>query len=473
MEQPGRVPGDAGTRAGPGRGAPGSPGRPDSSGARSPGTGADGLPFRVRPPRRPESGDTAAHDRVILSDHDLAVIRKAVARAREEGKDGRQDVAAGQPGPGPGPGPAADRPRQPRQTRSPEPRCPAPPPAITQALPAADPAPPWRTVLASTIRLRARQRFWPATTRWRVISAVIVAAVLFCGGAVTVALARSPIAGKGAAGTAQLAGTGRAGTGAANGGQPPGDAAIAAAAAARTAAAAWMAQQVAPAAIVACDPQMCAVLQSKGIPAGRLLVLGAGNAGPLGSDVIVSTAAVREEFGSRLTSVYAPVALATFGSGSAQLAVRVVAADGSAAYRRSLHADVTARRAAGALLLRNPHVRVSPAGRRELAAGQVDARLLSAIGALASLYHVDVAGFGAPAAGAGPGVPLRWADISPVPAGRGRAAAALNSVKRFLLAQQDPFRPADVTPVRLASGQAVLHVEYTAPSPLGLLGAPN
>ena len=312
-------------------------------------------------------------------------------------------------------------------------------------------------MLATTIRLRARQRFWPATAGWRVISALILAAVLFCGGAVTVALGRGTIAGKGAAG----------------GGQPPGDAAIAAAAAARTAAAAWMARQVAPAAIVACDPQMCAVLQGKGIPAGRLLVLGAGNAGPLGSDVIVSTAAVREEFGSRLTSVYAPVALATFGSGSTEVAVRVVAADGSAAYRRSLHADATARRAAGALLLRNPHVRVSPAGRPELAAGQVDARLLSAIGALASLYHVDVTGFGAPAAGASPGVPLRSADISPAPADRGRDAATLNSVTRFLLAQQALFRPADVTTMRLASGQTVLHIEFAAPSPLGLLGTPN
>jgi hypothetical protein len=439
-------------RAGPGRGAPGGPGTQDSTGARSARTGADGLPLRVRPSRRPGSGDIAAHDRVILSDHDLAVISRVVARARQDGKDGRPDAAAGQPGPGPGPDPPAEKSRQ---ARPPEPRCPAPPPAITQALPAADPAP-HGTVLASTIRSRARHRFWPATTRWRVISALIVAAALFCGGAGTVTLGRGTTAGKGA-----------------NGGQPPGDAAIAAAAVARTAAAAWMARQVAPAAIVACDPQMCAVLQGKGIPAGRLLVLRAGNAGPLGSDVIVSTAAVREEFGSRLASVYAPVALATFGSGSTQVAVRVVAADGSAAYRRSLRADAAARRAAGALLLRNPHVRVSPAGRRELAAGQVDARLLSAIGALASLYHVDVADFGAPAAGADPGVPLRWADISPVPAGRGRAAAALNSVKRFLLAQQDPFRPADVTPVRLASGQAVLHVEYTAPSPLGLLGAPN
>ena len=457
-------------RARPGRGAPGRPETPDSTGARSPETGADGLPFRVRPPRRPESSDIAGRDKVILSDHDLAVIKKAVALARQDDKDDQQDAAAAQHGTGPGPGRRAE---EPGETRPPEPRSSAPPPPITRALPAANPTPPWGTVLANTIRLRARQRFWPATTRWRVISTLILAAALFCGGAVTVALTRGTIAGKGAAGSAQPAGTGRAGTEAANGRQPPGDAAIAAAAAARTAAAAWTARQVAPAAIVACDPQMCAVLQSKGIPAGRLLLLGAGNAGPLGSDVIVSTAAVREEFGSRLTSVYAPVALATFGSGSAQVAVRVVAANGSAAYQRSLHADVTARRAVGALLLRNPHLRVSPADRRELAAGQVDARLLSAIGALATPYHVDITGFGAPAAGASPGVPLRSADISPVPARGGRDAATLNSVKRFLLAQQVPFRPADVTTVRLASGQTVLHVEFTAPSPLGLLGAPN
>lgn len=239
------------------------------------------------------------------------------------------------------------------------------------------------------------------------ISALVLAVVMFCGGAVTVTLTRGTTSGKGAA--------------------------------ARTAAAAWMAQQVAPSAIVACDPQMCAVLQSKGIPASNLLVLGADNAGPLASDVIVSTAAVREEFGSRLTSVYAPVALATFGSGDAQVAVRVVAPDGSAAYLRSLQADAAARREAGALLLRNP----------------------------------DITDFGAPAAGASPGVPLRSADISVAPAFRGRDRSALDSVRTFLLAQQAPFRPADITTVRLASGQIALHVEFTAPSPLGLLGPPN
>jgi hypothetical protein len=121
---------------------------------------------------------------------------------------------------------------------------------------------------------------------------------------------------------------------------------------------------------------------------------------------------------------------------------------------------------------RKPVLRVSPAGRRELATRQVDTRLLSAIGALATPYHVDIAGFGAPAAGTSTGVPLRSADISLTRRRRGRDAATLNSVKRFL-PQQAPFRPADVTTVRLASGQAVLHVEFTEPSPLGLLGALN
>jgi hypothetical protein len=448
------------------RGASSGPGMPDSTASRSPETGTDSLPFRVRPPRRPGPSGTAAHGRVILSDHDLAVIRKAVALARLDGKDYQQSTTAGRNGTDPGPAPPAP---ESRETRPPESRWSVPPPATTQALPAADLS--WGTPLASTIRMLNWQRYSPTSARWRLTGAIILAAMLFCGGALTVTLIHLTTAGNGPAGRAQSTGPGL--TRPVSGGPPPGEAAIAGAAAARTAAAAWITRQVDPAAIIACDPQMCAVLQGRGIPAGRLLLLGAGNAAPLGSDVIVSTAVVREEFGSRLTSVYAPVALATFGSGSAQVTVRVVAADGSAAYQRSLQADASARRSAGAQLLRNPDVRVSPVGRRELAAGQVDARLLSVIAALAAPYHLDITGFGAPTAGANPAVPLRSADISVAPAGSGRAAAMLNAAKRFLLAQQSPFRPADVTTVQLAGGQAALQIEFTAPSPLGLLGASN
>src|SRR5262249_57290478 len=98
----------------------------------------------------------------------------------------------------------------------------APRPGMAQALPAATPAPPWSTVLANTIRLwAARRRFWPATMRGRVTSALILAAVLFCGGVVTVALARGTIAGKGAAGSLQTAGAGPAGAPAAHRRPPP------------------------------------------------------------------------------------------------------------------------------------------------------------------------------------------------------------------------------------------------------------
>jgi hypothetical protein len=180
------------------------PGTPDGTGACSSGTGADGLPFRVRPPSRPDSSDIAMHDPVILSDHDLAVIREAVALARQDGhEDDRQNAAAAQYGPGLGPGPHAE---QSRASRPPEPRGPAPPPAATPALPAASPTPAWGTVLANTIRLWARRRFWPATPRRRVINALILAAVLFGGGAVIFALTRGTTAGNGAAGSARPAG---------------------------------------------------------------------------------------------------------------------------------------------------------------------------------------------------------------------------------------------------------------------------
>src|SRR5262249_40087726 len=197
-EQPGPSPGNVGSRVRSRRGAPGGPATPDSTDASSPQTGADGLPFRVRPPR-PESSGIGARNRVILSNHDLTVIARA--GAGQEGTNAGRAAAAGQSGPCLGP--LAEAPQRP-----------ASPPAMTQALPAANPTPPWSTVLANTILLwAARRRFWPAARRWRVTSALILAAVLFCGGAGTDVLARGTIAGREAA----------------NGGQSPGGAALAAA----------------------------------------------------------------------------------------------------------------------------------------------------------------------------------------------------------------------------------------------------
>ena len=389
------------------------------------GTQPDGLPTRASRPARDFSAD-AAQDAVILSVTDLAAAQEAVTLARQDQENERRSGPAG---------------------------------PSRRAIP---PPPSWGKVLLTTVQLWAQRRLhvrWPSQTRWRVLTLLVVAAVLFGAGAITIAVTRSPAP----AGPARAAAA-RAGTGGA-----PTPAAIRAAVAARTAAARWIAAQVSADAIVSCDPQMCALLQAHGIPAAQLTALGGSNPAPLGSDLIVSTAAVRSEFGARLGSVYAPVVLASFGRGSAQTAVRVVAADGAAAYLRSLRTDVAARASAGRQLLHNPRLHASPAARQPLAAGQVDSRLLTVFAALATMHRVDVADFPV-AAGASPGLPLRAADIAPAGPGTRLRPNTMGSLARFLRNQLAPYRPAHLTIVRLASGRPVLRVELGAPSPLGLLG---
>jgi hypothetical protein len=308
-------------------------------------------------------------------------------------------------------------------------------------------------MLLTAVPLWAQRRLhlrWPAQLRWRVLTTVVVAAVLLGAGAITIALTRrspAPVA-------------------VAPAPTPP---AIRAAAAAHAAAAAWIAAQMSTDAIVSCDPQMCGVLEAHGIPAGRLLPLGGINPAPLGSDLIVSTSAVRGEFGARLSNVYAPVVLASFGTGSAQTAVRVVAADGAAAYMRSLRTDVAARAFVGRQLLQNPRLRVSGPARRALAAGQVDSRLLSAFAALAHMHRLQVIDFPRAAPGVSPGMPLRAAVIAPAGPGIRHEPNTVASLAGFLRNQWATYRPEHITVVRLASGQAVLRVEYGAPSPLQLL----
>ena len=103
------------------------------------------------------------------------------------------------------------------------------------------------------------------------------------------------------------------------------------ASAVRDQAAAWVAGHVSGGAVLACDSAICAALAQHGVPAGNLLVLGPGAGDPLGSAVVVETAAVRNIFGARLASVYAPEVLASFGTGAARIEVRIVAPDGTAA----------------------------------------------------------------------------------------------------------------------------------------------
>jgi hypothetical protein len=242
-------------------------------------------------------------------------------------------------------------------------------------------------------------------------------------------------------------------------------------AALRAEAAAWVAQQVSPGVMVSCDPAMCAALADDAFPKHSLLVLSPASPEPLTSAVIVATPAVRDMFGSSLSTAMAPGVLASFGSGPAEITVRVVAPRGVVAYRAALRADQAARKTNGSALLNVPRITVSAIARRQLAGGQVDSRLLLAVASLATNEPINIVQFGNIGPGAGPGIPLRFADLaSNDQAAHMTSAAYLRSLRASLNSATAQFRPARIVQVVRPGGQAVLRVEFTAPSPLGLFG---
>jgi hypothetical protein len=242
------------------------------------------------------------------------------------------------------------------------------------------------------------------------------------------------------------------------------------AAAVRDQAAAWVAQQVSRNVIVSCDRKMCAALTAHGFPANKLLVLGSTSPYPRSSAVVIQTAAVKDLFGSSLATAWAPVVLASFESGAAEITVRLIAPHGTAAYQSALSADLADRKTTGSSLLNDSRIAVSATAQKQLMAGQVDSRLLLAIASLATDHPIELVGFGNIAPGGDPDVPLRFADLAENDQSAHLTGAGYVKAMRASLATVNiQFRPASRT-VTLPGGQTVLRVEFTAPSPLGLLG---
>jgi hypothetical protein len=188
----------------------------------------------------------------------------------------------------------------------------------------------------------------------------------------------------------------------------------------------WLATQVAPGTVIGCEPADC------GIP---------GSTGHLDrASVLVITG----------DSGKTAVTLASFGTGPSR--VRVLDAASVAAIR----ADQRLREIAGSQLARNPRLILPADARRQLVAGDVDARLLVTLAAVLQTGPASVVTFADSGPGASPGVPLREVTVR------------LNepkTVRIWLLRQNAPFRPATTA----IAGSGLLIVGFSAPSPLGLL----
>jgi hypothetical protein len=241
-------------------------------------------------------------------------------------------------------------------------------------------------------------------------------------------------------------------------------------AASRLLAAAWVTKEVSPAAVVACDPLMCAALTADGFPSRSVRVLGPAATYPLKSSVVVVTPAVRNLFGSSFTSNYAPTVLAAFGSADVSTTVRVMASDGAAAYQAQLAADLSERKKTGSDLLQISSITLSPEARRQLEAGLPDARLLLAIASVASAEPVNILDFGNIGPGADPTVPLRFADLAESDQAAPMASQAyVRALRASLEAVPARYRPTSIVTAALRGGQRVLRIEFTAPTPLELL----
>jgi hypothetical protein len=320
--------------------------------------------------------------------------------------------------------------------------------------PVTTPDPSWAAVVVTTCRLWLSRHYRKsprsAARRRRTVLVLCVLAAMGLGAVLTLAATASDARREAAIQPTDAAQNSSAAS------------ALAVAAANRSAAAAWVAQQILPSVLIGCDSLMCQSLEADGVSASRLSVIQPSVPDPLGVEVIVATPALQDQFGPRLSSVYAPLVLASFGSGPAQIAVRYVVPGGTAAFEQSLASARQARIQAGQQLLANKNVQASAQARQALLGGNVDPRLLVTLGLLAHEMPLNLLVFDDSSPGASPEVPLRGAQI-------GASASASLAAMLAFLAQQTTYQPSHYAESRTNSGQVVT-VQYDAPGPLGLNG---
>jgi hypothetical protein len=244
---------------------------------------------------------------------------------------------------------------------------------------------------------------------------------------------------------------------------------LAGAAAAREKAARWLSREVSRSQIIGCDTVMCALLVKAGVPSADLMLMSPSTEDPLGAGIIVATPDLRSQFGPRLSSEYAPAVLASFGTGSARVDVRVIAPLGAGAYQLALTRDIAARELQGTQIVGNSRIVLPAPAKTALAAGQVDPRLLITLPFLAHRHPVRVLAFYDRAPGASPGVPFTGVKLAGADAKAGMSAHGyLRWLVSFLHSQRSFFRAASIT-TAWRHGRAVVSIRFALPNPVGLL----
>lgn len=307
-------------------------------------------------------------------------------------------------------------------------------------------APSWGRVLVSTARVWLGRKLPSRTVRR--VGAVAVAVVIVVGGAVAVLATR----------TADPRVSASAGV------DPD--------AAARTAAAAWIAHDVRHGTRMACEQIMCARLRSTGVSGGDLVEIGGDATKLSGARLVVATRGVRERFGTALAYSIAPDVLGIFGVGPSRVEVRERSTQSLAAHDKAKTREQHNRQRAALQLLNVPRVHSSSNAMHELAAGEVDNRIVFTLARLARRHTIDVAAFSGRGPFTGIDVPERTVDIDQVD---GSAAIGDNPAMRDALAvvhaQTGVYRTASARLIGSGDAGGVLRITFTAPVPQGVLHA--
>jgi hypothetical protein len=228
-------------------------------------------------------------------------------------------------------------------------------------------------------------------------------------------------------------------------------------------AATWVAEQVSATASVSCDQLMCAALKADGFP-GKLVVLGPTSPAPPDSMLVVVTSAVQSLYGTSLDKAWAPSVLASFGSGTAAVSIRMIAPHGVLPYQAQIRTDQSNRVSYGMVLLSDKQVTLSASAEQQLVAGKVDQRLVLALTDLTQ--PINILDFGNNGPGASGDVPLRVADLAATDQsahmGQGPYVRALHNYLNAVSAQ---FRP--TSSILTLGRQVIFRVVVSAPSPLG------